>query len=190
MSNTQNSASNVVNFQAAAILKGYRSWGTLSTSAVTQRQLWLDVGVALMYGKVAENRPEIKVDSRGRTQYQKLGEWRTEMFPGLTERYASAAIWAAENSAYYADSLAGVSDPIEAQRMHSLAVVSPPTPELTIETPDRLVASIEHVGKVAKVINKLAAMADRGEGQEKATSSYGHGKSSVNGLLSFCKLSK
>ena len=46
------------------------------------------------------------------------------------------------------------------------AVVNPPTPELTLETPDRLVASIEQVGEVAKTVNKLKAMADRGELQK------------------------
>lgn len=46
---------------------------------------------------------------------------------------------------------------------------TPPTPELAFEAPKRLAASIEQVAPVAHKINKLASMAERGEGQEKAT---------------------
>lgn len=45
---------------------------------------------------------------------------------------------------------------------------TPPSPELTIETPSRLTASIEVVAPIAAKVNKLVSMAQRGEGQEKA----------------------
>lgn len=45
----------------------------------------------------------------------------------------------------------------------------PPTPDLILETPTRLTASIEQVAPQAKRINKLVAMAELGEGQEKET---------------------
>ena len=58
------------------------------------------------------------------------------MFSGLTARYSSAAIWAAENSAYYAESVGSVSDPIEAQRLHNeqQAAAAPPSDAPKVNT--------------------------------------------------------
>ena len=56
--------------------------------------MWLEVGVALMYGKQKENR------ERG----QKFSEWVNVMFPELSMRDASDAQWFAENLKTVSDS--------------------------------------------------------------------------------------
>lgn len=79
----------VFNIADAGIKRGQRAWTRIKAAAEEQRTLWLEVGVALLYGKNKDNRPK----------GQKFSEWVQEMFPGLSARYASAAIWATENSA-------------------------------------------------------------------------------------------
>lgn len=72
---------------ARSILQGQRAWTQIKATAEEQRTLWLEVGVALMYGKRKENR-------KGG---QKFSEWVQEMFPGLHERTARDALWMAEH---------------------------------------------------------------------------------------------
>ena len=141
MSNTLKST-NIVSLQSALIIKGQRAWTTIKASAEEQRVLWLEVGVALMYGKIKENR------EKG----QKFSEWVQEMFPGLGGDDTAAAIWyASEFSSTQLEIPEGMSSPQNIRRwFNAQGVVPAPTPELTLETPDRLVASIEQVGKVAK----------------------------------------
>ena len=67
---------------------GQQAWKAIKATAEEQRTLWLEVGVALMYGKIKENRKA----------GQKFSEWVQEMFPGLTDRHDIAdALWCAEN---------------------------------------------------------------------------------------------
>ena len=63
-------------------------------TAEEQRTLWLEVGVALMYGKAKENRKA----------GQKFSEWVQAMFPGLHAQDGSDAMWFAENSNTVLDS--------------------------------------------------------------------------------------
>jgi hypothetical protein len=64
----------------------------------------------------------------------------------------------------------GLSSPSELRRwFNEEQAGTPPAPELAIESPVRLTASIEQVAPVAAKVNKLATMAERGEGQEQAT---------------------
>lgn len=72
----------------ALIRKGQRAWTAIKGTAAEQRFWWLDVGHALIEGKNKANRKE----------GQKFSEWVQEMFPGLHERAASAAMkWAEES---------------------------------------------------------------------------------------------
>lgn len=69
-------------FEAQAFIrKGQRAWTAIKATAEEQRTLWLEVGVALMFGKVKENRKP----------GQKFSDWVTEEFPGLKMRDASDA---------------------------------------------------------------------------------------------------
>lgn len=145
--------------QNAIIIRGRRAWGTLKATAAEQRGLWLEVGEALAYGKLKENR-EVG---------QKFSEWVQEGFPGLLMRDAADAQWFAENSGAVPVSCTLTHPHRIRQEFNEQAVVTPPTPELSLEAPTRLTAYIAQVAQQAKTINKLASMADRGIGQEKAT---------------------
>ena len=72
-----------------SIRTGQQAWKAIKATAEEQRTLWLEVGVALMYGKMDMNRPVVKTDSRGRNSYQKFSEWVQGMFPGLTDKASS-----------------------------------------------------------------------------------------------------
>ena len=85
----------------AFIRKGQRAWSAIKATAEEQRTLWPEIGVALMYGKQKENRAE----------GQKFSEWVQEMFPGLRQNDASAAIWFAENSTVAVEIPAGLTHP-------------------------------------------------------------------------------
>ena len=80
-----------------------RAWTAIKATADEQRTLWLEVGVALMYGKDAANRPQVGKDSSGRPKYQKFSEWVADNFPGLAPRSADAAMWFCANSATMAE---------------------------------------------------------------------------------------
>ncbi len=83
-----NTQPNITNIQSAIVLKGQRAWTKIKATAEEQRVLWLEVGVALMWGKQKDNREE----------GQKFSDWVQEMFPGLVDRHDIAdALWCAEN---------------------------------------------------------------------------------------------
>lgn len=131
------------------IRKGQQAWGRIKATAEEQRILWLEVGVALMYGKLKENRAD----------GQKFSEWVSEKFPGLSARYASAALWCSDNSAYYAESLEGVSDPIEAQRLigeHQATKALPSDLQDITPTP-AVVLSQRDAERVAKVVLRASS---------------------------------
>ena len=113
-----------------------------------------------MFGKIKENR----------FVGQKFSEWVQEKFPGFPERSVSDVLWFASNSETLSEIPSGMADPICIKRwFNEQEVATPPTPDLTLTTPSRLTASIEQVAPQAKRINKLVAMAELGEGQEKET---------------------
>jgi hypothetical protein len=72
----------------AGIKKGQQAWSQIKATAAEQRVLWLEVGVALMYGKQKENRAD----------GQKFSEWVQGKFPGLHMAHAADVLWFAENS--------------------------------------------------------------------------------------------
>lgn len=78
----------------ASIRTGQQAWSQIRATVDEQRTLWLEVGVALMYGKQKNNR----------AAGQKFSDWVQEMFPGLDMRDASDAQWFAENSDTVTDS--------------------------------------------------------------------------------------
>lgn len=101
-----------------------------------------------------------------------FAQWVTENgFRDINPDYRTAAMWLAENwtEVVRICSDLSVSNPVALRNAHRSAQAdTPPAPELTIEAPSRLTASIEQVAPVAHKVNKLASMAERGEGQEKA----------------------
>lgn len=131
-------------------LRGQRAWGRIKATAAEQRQLWKEVGEALMVGKCATASPR---------QY---GGWIKEHgFSDVPERYRSAAVWLAEHWELTRSITPSVSDPIELQRLfREQASETPPAPEvdlssapaprarLTIETANEMRAPASGIARV------------------------------------------
>lgn len=155
------STSNLIPLQAAIVLRGQRAWSKIKATAAEQRQLWKDIGEALRYGRAMH-----KAD-------RAFAQWvKDNGFDDVKPDYRTAAMWLAENwdEVVRICSDLSVSNPVALRNAHRAAQSdTPPSPELTIEVPSRLTASIEQVAPQAHKINKLASMAERGEGQEQKT---------------------
>ena len=86
---------------AAFIRRGQRAWTEIKKTAEEQRTLWLEVGVALMYGKLKENRDGLK-----------FSEWCNQKFPGIdTKNDVPAALWFASDFPSGKEIPAGMSSP-------------------------------------------------------------------------------
>lgn len=144
----------------ATVLRGQRAWTRIKSTAAEQRQLWRDIGEALRYGRSLH-----KAD-------RAFSQWVNENgFGDIKPKTRSDAMWLAAGwSGIIPDLPAELTHPEGIRKwFNETQADTPPAPELTIEAPSRLTASIEQVAPVAHKVNKLAAMAERGEGQEKAT---------------------
>jgi hypothetical protein len=86
-----------------------RAWSQIKATAEEQRVLWLEVGVALMYGKIKENR----------ANGQKFSEWVQEKFEGLGRTDSADAIWFAENLPMIGKTEEGLTHPTSIRRAHS-----------------------------------------------------------------------
>ena len=136
---------------SSCIRKGQRAWTAIKATAAEQRTLWLEVGVALMYGKLAENRPG-----------QKFSEWVQGAFPGLDERDASDAVWCAENSVTVTDSGCGLTHPSRIRRwFNEQQATKALPPELLTAPPPVPTASLPKESAVK--VNKLAHRAATGD---------------------------
>lgn len=162
---TAQHATAVVSLSDAVVTRGVHAWSRIKSTAAEQRQLWREVGEALRYGRALH-----KAD-------RAFAQWvREQGFSDIKADYRTAAMWLAQNwdEVVRICSDLSVSNPVALRKAHREAqTVTPPSPELSLEgallsTPTAT-QFIEKVAPVAKKVNKLAAMAERGEGQEKAT---------------------
>ncbi|MFM0607662.1 hypothetical protein PQR05_24335 [Paraburkholderia sediminicola] len=145
---------------SATVARGQRAWGRIKATAAEQRQLWKEVGEALLVGKQASNR----------APKQTFSEWCDENgFADLAAPRRSDAMWFSENFTVAVKNLpADVTDPVNIRQWHrDQQEATPPTPEVDLSTSPapRARISIE----TAKKVNKLASMAECGEGQEQQT---------------------
>jgi hypothetical protein len=147
----------------AGIKKGQRAWSQIKATAEEQRVLWLEVGVALMYGKIKENRAD----------GQKFSEWVQEKFEGLdTHDYAPAALWYANEFPKDSEKLipTGMADPVCIRRWFNeqqttLANTDPvlrdapaPTSKITLDKSiGKRVASLYHRSKTNDEGSPIAA---------------------------------
>ncbi|MDO9234924.1 MAG: hypothetical protein Q7U28_02675 [Aquabacterium sp.] len=150
----------LVPIQYAALIRGQRAWLKIKSTASEQRQLWRDIGEALWHGRRLH-----KAD-------RAFSQWVKDVgFDDIGNRVRSDAMWLA----MYWDEVSNDWNPalthptaIRAE-FKAKQADTPPSPDLTITSPSRLTASIEQVAPQAHKINKLASMAERGEGQEQKT---------------------
>jgi hypothetical protein len=98
----------------ACIRKGQQAWTQIKATTEEQRTLWLEVGVALMYGKQKENRTLLAP-----RKWQGYCDWVNKTFPELdTHNYAPAALWYAQDFPNDWEKLIpqGMADPVCIQR--------------------------------------------------------------------------
>ncbi len=153
-------ATSVIPLTQAIVIRGQHAWTRIKATAAEQRQLWRDIGEALRYGRSLH-----KAD-------RAFAAWVNENgFGDLDRKDRADAMWMAEHWAEVSNlPTLGLTHPHALRAAYREAQAdTPPAPELAFEAPKRLAASIEQVAPVAHKINKLASMAERGEGQEKAT---------------------
>ena len=137
---------------SSSIRKGQRAWTAIKDTAEEQRTLWLEVGVALMYGKMAENRPG-----------QKFSEWVQEMFPGLVDRHDIAdALWFAEESATVTQIPEGLTHPSRIRRWFNEQQATKALPPELLTTPPPVPTTSLPKESAVKV-NKLAHRAAAGD---------------------------
>lgn len=154
------SSAALISIQSAVVLRGQRAWAHIKATAAEQRQSWRDIGEALRYGRSLH-----KAD-------RAFAQWvKDHGFGDMDRRDRADAMWLAENWAEVSNlQTPGLSHPHALRAAYNeQAKDTPPAPELAIEAPARLTASIEQVAPQAHRINKLASMAERGEGQEQKT---------------------
>ncbi|MCA8110286.1 hypothetical protein [Burkholderia cepacia] len=139
---------------SAVVLRGQRAWGRIKATAAEQRQLWKEVGEALMVGR--------KLNSADRA----FKQWCDEHGFGDMARCDRAdAMWLA---VYDGPTPEGLTHPTRIRQWHrEQASETPPAPEVDLSSSPapRPRLTIE----TAKKVNKLTAMSQSGEGQEQET---------------------
>ena len=117
--------------------------------------LWLEVGVALMYGKQKENREA----------GQKFSDWVQVMFPGLHQNVAADALWFASS-----DSIPGMDLPADLTHPHRIrqwfndheatlatqAALPADAPEVTVKTIRRTFGSGTVIGSIWVRLNSTS----------------------------------
>ena len=101
MLNTQRHTQ-IIPMTDAVVARGQRAWGRIKATAAEQRELWREVGEALLVGRKLH-----KAD-------QKFSQWCKEMgFGDLHRNDRSAAMWLAEHwsSLQHSDATAGLTHP-------------------------------------------------------------------------------
>ncbi len=143
----------------AILSRGVRAWTQIKATSAEQRSLWRSVGQALRYGRQLH------------PSNQAFGAWCTEQgFGDMDRRVRADAMWLAENwHSLSNDWTTAASHPTVIRSEVKGTSDTPPSPDLALPVPSKLTAGIEVVAPIAKTVNKLAAMAERGEGQEAAT---------------------
>jgi hypothetical protein len=146
----------VIPMTDAVVAKGQRAWGKIKTSAAEQRQLWREVGDALLVGRKLH-----KAD-------QKFSAWCKENgFDDVPAQTRTLALWLSANwSIVTIDLPADLSHPKNIREWFNAQPAPAPLTDLDISA---LAPQLQIDRKVASRINKLAAMAEMGEGQEKGT---------------------
>lgn len=129
---------------AGFIRRGQQAWTEIKKTAEEQRTLWLEVGVALMYGKQAN------------PSNQAFGKWCVEAgFGDIDRRVRADAMWLAENSADVQGlDNAGLSHPTAIRAHHGAAQATQALPEDLKAAPPPTHTTVLPQATAAKV-NKL-----------------------------------
>lgn len=151
----------LINLAAARIARGQRAWGRIKATAEEQRQLWFDVGLALLDLKDKANRPG-----------KKFSEAVQGLFPGLdASNDVPAAIWfASEFRGAHEKLPVGMSHPKEIRRWWNEQQATQALPEDLKDAPaPRTRTTLEpRVGK--RIVALHHRKESKGEGADIAAS--------------------
>ncbi len=129
----------------ARIDRGVRAWGRIKATAAEQRELWREVGEALLVGR--------KLHKADRA----FSQWcKATGFGDIHRNYRAASMWLATVHVLLAPD--GVSDPIELRRLHTEQEASQALPEDLKAIPEPIpqapVLAPEDAEKVVKLIHR------------------------------------
>lgn len=145
---------------ASAVLhRGQRAWSRIKSTAAEQRQLWREVGEALLYGR--------RLNKADRA----FSAWCAEHgFGDMKPSTRSNALWLAENWIVATTNLpTDLTHPDNIRQAHrETQAAVPPSPDLDLSAAIKL-PPVETVAPIASKVNKLVAMAEAGAGQESET---------------------
>jgi hypothetical protein len=134
------------------VLRGQRAWGKIKTTAAEQRELWKQVGEALLVGR------------RANPSNQGFGAWLKDYgFDDLKRDTRADAMWLAEKWSIIGSPDNDLTHPTNIRKWFNEQSPSP-APEVTLNDSDKPRQRISL--ETARKINKLSAMAESGEGQE------------------------
>jgi len=147
----------VVTLEDAKVLKGQRAWGKIKATAQEQRELWRDIGEALLVGRRLHKSNKL------------FGQWIKEKgFDDMRQPARTDAMWLAQ---LYPTMIVGIpvdiTHPENIRRWHRENAKVQQLPEelqdLTIESHPSIELDQRSAERIAKVINRAKA---GGEGSE------------------------
>ncbi|HDR9130843.1 TPA: hypothetical protein QDA91_001940 [Burkholderia vietnamiensis] len=137
-----------MNIEDAVIAKGIRAWSRIKSTAAEQRQLWREVGEALLVGRRLH-----KAD-------RAFKQWCDENGFDMSRGARADAMWYAE--VYTACTPpAEMAHPTHIRQWHRDQAPTP-TPEMSLDTPEPTV-NLQAVAQQARKINALANSAAAGD---------------------------
>lgn len=158
---TKPNMSTLIPHTDSIVVRGISAWSRIKTTAAEQRQLWREVGEALLVGR-AQN-----------PSNQAFGLWCEDKGFDMDARVRSDAMWLAQNwESCSIEWKTGDTHPSNIRTEFKKADIPAPAPDLDLSAAFSVPEAFAHIEKVlpvAKTVNKLSAMAERGEGQEKVT---------------------
>ena len=132
----------------AIVARGQRAWGRIEATAAEQRELWREVGEALLVGRRLHKSDKL------------FGQWiKAHGFDDIKPRTRSAAMWLADTySAIVADYPAEITRPVALQEWFNEQKTTSILPADLAEVEAEKVETIEldqrSAERVAKVINR------------------------------------
>lgn len=126
-----------------------RAWSRIKSTAAEQRQLWREVGEALLVGRRMHKSDKL------------FGQWCRAQGFDMDRRYRSAAMWLTDNWTATGSIAPTTSDPIAVQAAFRDQAPAP-SPEMSLDTPEPTV-NLQAVAQQARKINALANSAAAGD---------------------------
>lgn len=141
---------NVMVMTDAVVARGQRAWGRIKATAAEQRELWREVGEALLVGR------------RQNPSNNRFAEWvKAHGFDDIQPRYRSAAQWLAQNWEAVRSITPNTSDPIQLQKdfneQKTASILPVELAEVEAEKVETIELDQRAAERVAKVINRAKA---------------------------------